>query len=148
MEKLVRAIAHCHENGVCHWDLKPDNILIDKNNEVKVIDFGLSKHLGKNINTFKSRVGTPAYMAPEVILGNPYDCKADIWSLGVIMYTLITGTLPFIEDSLEETFTSITSGKCCFTLPVFKKISKQAIDLLHQMLKINPIEWLNAHDTL
>ena len=85
MEKLVRAIAHCHENGVCHRDLKPDNILIDKNNEVKVIDFGLSKHLDSNIRSLKSRVGTPAYMAPEVILGNTYDLKCDIWSLGVLM---------------------------------------------------------------
>ena len=69
MEKLIRAIAHCHEDGVCHRDLKPDNILIDKNDDIKVIDFGLSKYLDRNIRSFKSRVGTPSYMAPEVVMG-------------------------------------------------------------------------------
>lgn len=67
MEQIIRAIAHCHENGVCHRDLKPENILIDKNDDVKVIDFGLSKHIDKNIRSLSTRVGTPVYMAPEVI---------------------------------------------------------------------------------
>lgn len=100
MEKLVRAIAHCHESGVCHRDLKSENILIDKNDDVKVIDFGLSKHLDKNIRSLKTRCGTPAYMAPEVILGNNYDFKCDIWSLGIIMFYLISGTIPFIGINL------------------------------------------------
>lgn len=100
MEKLIRAIAHCHESGVCHRDLKPDNILINKNYDLKVIDFGLSKHIDKNIRSLVSRVGTPAYMAPEVILGNRYDLKCDIWSLGVLMYNLICGNVPFLGRNL------------------------------------------------
>lgn len=148
MEKLVRAIAHCHENGVCHRDLKPDNILIDKNLEVKVIDFGLSKHLDTNIRSLKSRVGTPAYMAPEVILGNTYDLKCDVWSLGVLMYTLLTGTIPFLEKTLDETLNQIIHGRCNYNLPIFRQTSKEAVDLLKGMLNTNPIDRLDAHNTL
>lgn len=123
MEQLIRAIAHCHENGVCHRDLKPDNILIDKNNELKVIDFGLSKHIDRNIRSLWSRVGTPAYMAPEVVRGNKYDLKCDIWSLGVVMYNLICGNVPFVGINLEETLALILEGRCNFKKPVFKGIS-------------------------
>lgn len=123
MEKLTRAIAHCHENGVCHRDLKPENILIDKSDEIKVIDFGLSKHLDKNIRSLKSRVGTPAYMAPEVIKGHEYDLKCDVWSLGVTMYNLLTGQVPFLSHDVDSTLYQIINGKCNFDLPIFKKIS-------------------------
>lgn len=100
MEKLLRAITHCHENEICHRDIKPDNILIDKTDNVKVIDFGLSKYFDKNISTLESRVGTPAYMAPEVVMGKTYDNKCDVWALGVTMYQLLTGQVPFLGDNL------------------------------------------------
>lgn len=144
MEKLIRAIAHCHENGVCHRDLKPENILINKEDEVKVIDFGLSKHLDKNIRSLSTRVGTPAFMAPEVVMGNNYDFKCDIWSLGVTMYNLISGQVPFCSYNLPSTLYQIINAEINFDLPIFKKISKQALDLMKNMMIKDPNERLSA----
>jgi len=94
MKKLVRAINHCHANGVVHRDIKPENIMIGADNEIKLIDFGLSK-IDKSKNQHLTTIaGTPYYMAPEVLEGD-YNNKCDIWSLGVLMYVLLSGYLPF-----------------------------------------------------
>ena len=93
MRQLFQALNHCHAVNVVHRDIKPDNIMITENDTVRLIDFGLSKARmsNKKMNTV---AGTPYYMAPEVINGS-YSHKADIWSLGVLLYTLVSGYLPF-----------------------------------------------------
>jgi len=93
ISKVVLAVNHCHANNIIHRDIKPENIMYGKDGEIKLIDFGLSKILDtkKVMNTI---VGTPYYMAPEVIKG-VYDKKCDIWSIGVLLYTLVSGYLPF-----------------------------------------------------
>ena len=93
MEKLFQAINHCHAQGVIHRDIKPENIMITDSGSVRLIDFGLSKASRSNRN-LTTVAGTPYYMAPEVLEGS-YAAKADIWSLGVLMYTLVSGYLPF-----------------------------------------------------
>ena len=94
MKSLFGAINHCHAQRIIHGDIKPDNIMINANNKVRLIDFGLSKILAKR-RTAKTEVcGTPYYMSPEVIEGD-FSMKSDIWSLGVILYTLVCGYLPF-----------------------------------------------------
>lgn len=98
MQKLLRAINHCHTWGVTHRDIKPENIMYGADGEIKLIDFGLSRFLeeeriGKN--ALKTIAGTLAYMAPEVMT-EKYDPKhCDIWSLGVLMYLMVSGYLPF-----------------------------------------------------
>lgn len=92
MEKLFRAIGHCHANGIVHRDIKPENIMIGKDKEVKLIDFGLSKQ--SSSSSLSTIAGTPYYMAPEVLEGY-YNNKCDIWSLGVLLYVLLSGYLPF-----------------------------------------------------
>jgi len=92
MRELFSSINHCHAQGIIHRDIKPENIMISNENTVRLIDFGLSKaSKKKNLTTI---AGTPYYMAPEVLSGN-YSSKADIWSLGVLLYTLVSGYLPF-----------------------------------------------------
>ena len=91
MKSLFQAINHCHAQGIIHRDIKSENIMITDSGSVRLIDFGLSKASKKNLKTI---AGTPYYMAPEVLDGN-YGQKADIWSLGVLLYTLVSGYLPF-----------------------------------------------------
>ena len=99
MQKLLRAINHCHAWGVTHRDIKPENIMYGKDGDIKLIDFGLSKALEEEANqksrTLNTVAGTLAYMAPE-IMTEKYDPKfCDIWSLGVLMYLMVSGYLPF-----------------------------------------------------
>jgi calcium-dependent protein kinase len=94
MRKLFRAVNHCHANNIVHRDIKPENIMIGKDGEMKLIDFGLSKRNTTKNSHLSSIAGTPYYMAPEVLDGD-YNLKCDIWSLGVLMYTLLSGYLPF-----------------------------------------------------
>lgn len=106
MDKLFRAINHCHANNIVHRDIKPENIMIGQDNEIKLIDFGLSKSsVSKNQKLF-TIAGTPYYMAPEVLNGN-YNYKCDIWSLGVLMYVLLSGYLPFQGENRNEVFDKI-----------------------------------------
>ena len=93
MEKLLQAVNHCHAQGIIHRDIKPENIMITDNGSVRLIDFGLSK-VNKGDKKLTTIAGTPFYMAPEVLDGN-YGAKADIWSLGVLLYVLVSGYLPF-----------------------------------------------------
>ena len=93
MKDLFKAISHCHAQNIVHRDIKPDNIMITENNNVRLIDFGLSKAPRTN-EKLTTRAGTPYYMAPEVLAGS-YCLKADLWSLGVVLYTMVSGYLPF-----------------------------------------------------
>jgi calcium-dependent protein kinase len=94
MKKLLRAINHCHASGVVHRDIKPENIMYGKDGEIKLIDFGLSKTVAGKHTQLTTIAGTPYYMAPEVIDGE-YTQQCDVWSLGVLMYVLLSGYLPF-----------------------------------------------------
>ncbi len=94
MIKLFRAINHCHSIGVVHRDIKPENIMYGKDGEVKLIDFGLAKRLHDGVTNLHTKAGTPHYMAPEVLTGS-YNEKCDIWALGVLLYVLVSGYLPF-----------------------------------------------------
>ncbi|KAJ8452867.1 hypothetical protein Cgig2_014630 [Carnegiea gigantea] len=106
-QQLISAIDYCHSRGVSHRDLKPENLLLDENENLKVTDFGLSalpEHL-RHDGLLHTRCGTPAYVAPEVIRKKGYDgAKADIWSCGVILYVLISGFLPFQEESVMKMY--------------------------------------------
>ena len=94
-QKLFSSLHHCHQLGVVHRDLKLDNLLLDANNTAKISDFTLSNqwHPGKKLDAF---CGSPAFMAPGLFLGSPYTGpEEDVWSLGSIQYTEVTGSLPF-----------------------------------------------------
>lgn len=96
-QQLISAIEYIHKVGIVHRDLKPENILLDHNNNVKLVDFGLS-NMYKPGETLKTACGSPCYAAPEMIKGERYlGLNADIWSSGVVLFAMVCGFLPF-ED--------------------------------------------------
>mmetsp|Transcript_38671 Transcript_38671/g.28023 ORF Transcript_38671/g.28023 Transcript_38671/m.28023 type:complete len:109 (-) Transcript_38671:901-1227(-) len=108
METLLRAINHCHENGIVHRDLKPQNIMFNKHADIKMIDFGLSKMKTKQkLKNLYTKVGSINFVAPEVFTALKYNSKCDIWSLGVILYAMVSGCLPFHGSDSKETLTIV-----------------------------------------
>ena len=84
MKQIVSAINYCHANNIIHRDIKPENVMVNNIGTVKILDFGLSMQ-AKIVKNW-SLIGTPYYMAPEIIQGNAYDCQVDVWSMGVLLY--------------------------------------------------------------
>jgi calcium-dependent protein kinase len=132
MTKLLKAINHCHTEGIAHRDIKPENIMITDDGDLKLIDFGLSKQVKDK--KMKTIVGTPYYIAPEVLQGK-YGVKCDIWSLGVIMYILLSGYLPFGGDNAKDVFQKVQNGIYTFDQKEWKKVSPEGIDLIKNMLQ-------------
>lgn len=139
MKKLIRAINHCHANGVVHRDIKPENVMIGKDGEYKLIDFGLSSRVSSKNSKMTAIAGTPYYMAPEVIEGE-YTSMCDIWSLGVMMYVLLCGYLPFQGDNRDIVFHKILKAKYDFHHKEFNSVSDEGKDLITKLLKLNPKE--------
>jgi len=149
--QLLSAVHFCHASNIIHRDLKPENILIDTVKEggfldIKVIDFGTAKMFDKN-KSEKRRIGSSYYMAPEVLRKN-YTEKCDIWSVGVILYILLTKYPPFNGKNDEEIYENIKIGEYDIVSPPFDKISKQAKNLISKLLEKNPDERISAEQAL
>lgn len=113
--QLVAAVDHCHKHGIWHRDLKPENMLIDHYDNVKITDFGLSS-LSDSDQKLDTVCGSPSYVAPEVLRGRGYDGRmADIWSMGCILYSMLTGRLPFDDQvGAVELYKRMYNNDFCF----------------------------------
>ncbi|KAI3738478.1 hypothetical protein L2E82_28511 [Cichorium intybus] len=146
---IVSVIEACHSLGVMHRDLKPENFLFVDNREdslLKSIDFGLSTYF-KPGQVFTDVVGSPYYVAPEVLLKN-YGQEADIWSAGVIIYVLLCGVPPFWAESENDIFEEVLKGKVDFSIDPWPKISESAKDLVKRMLVRDRKKRITAHEVL
>ena len=138
MFQIIQGLKYMHYRRIIHRDLKPENIFLDDKSDLKIGDFGYAVKLSSKDEKRKSILGTIFYCAPEVIDRKNYDgysFKADIWSLGVIMYNLLTGILPFF-DTNDNIYSKIIDGS--FSFPDDIEIGKAAKDLIKQILEVNP----------
>jgi len=137
--KLLLAVNYCHEKGIVHRDLKPENFIFQSEADdanIKVIDFGLSCMGKEQTHFMHTRVGTPYYIAPEVLAKN-YTLACDIWSLGVILYILLCGYPPFYGDSDPEIFDRVRKGYYDFDSEEWTIVSDVAKSLIKEMLNMN-----------
>ncbi|XP_051861375.1 uncharacterized protein LOC117571311 isoform X3 [Drosophila albomicans] len=132
--QLISAVHYCHQRGVVHRDLKAENVLLDKDMNIKLADFGFSNHY-EDGSPLRTWCGSPPYAAPEVFQGLEYDGpKSDIWSLGVVLYALVCGALPFDGKTILELKSRVVLGK--FRIPFF--MSQECEHLIRNMLVVEP----------
>ncbi|XP_059931191.1 MAP/microtubule affinity-regulating kinase 4 isoform X3 [Gadus macrocephalus] len=132
--QIVSAVHYCHQKHIVHRDLKAENLLLDADSNIKIADFGFSNEftMGSKLDTF---CGSPPYAAPELFQGKKYDGpEVDIWSLGVILYTLVSGSLPFDGQNLKELRERVLRGK--YRVPFY--MSTDCEGILRRFLVLNP----------
>ncbi|XP_053576043.1 serine/threonine-protein kinase MARK2 [Bombina bombina] len=132
--QIVSAVQYCHQKFIVHRDLKAENLLLDSDMNIKIADFGFSNEFtfGNKLDTF---CGSPPYAAPELFQGKKYDGpEVDVWSLGVILYTLVSGSLPFDGQNLKELRERVLRGK--YRIPFY--MSTDCENLLKKFLILNP----------
>ena len=143
--QLCQTVHYLHnEAHICHRDLKPENILVNRSGRVhafgsiKVIDFGLSKLLGSPTELMKTRIGTPYYVAPEILRGGTeYSVACDMWSLGVIVFFMLHGNPPFHEESEPRLFRQIQQADYSICK---EEVGEEAADFISRLLKVDPRE--------
>ncbi|XP_045400677.1 ribosomal protein S6 kinase alpha-2 isoform X1 [Lemur catta] len=140
LAELALALDHLHGLGIIYRDLKPENILLDEEGHIKITDFGLSKEAIDHDKRAYSFCGTIEYMAPEVVNRRGHTQSADWWSFGVLMFEMLTGSLPFQGKDRKETMALILKAK--LGMPQF--LSVEAQGLLRALFKRNPCNRLGA----
>uniref|UniRef100_A0A8D2AL35 non-specific serine/threonine protein kinase n=1 Tax=Sciurus vulgaris TaxID=55149 RepID=A0A8D2AL35_SCIVU len=132
--QLVSAVAHCHNAGIVHRDLKCENILLDDQGFLKLTDFGFANHSGLKNSLLSTFCGSVAYTAPEILMSKKYSGEqADLWSLGIILYAMVTGKLPFKESQPHRMLHLMRRG------PIFQPgLSPECQDLIRGLLHLRP----------
>ncbi|CAI0404116.1 unnamed protein product [Linum tenue] len=147
---LMQVVLHCHEIGVVHRDLKPENILLATNSsssQIKLADFGLATYVQPAGQNLKGTVGSPFYIAPEVLSGG-YNQSADIWSAGVILYILLSGMPPFWGKTKSQIFHAVRAADLRFPSNPWDRVAKSARELVKGMLCVDPVQRLTGQQVL
>lgn len=137
MVPLFDAVMYCHDLGIIHRDLKPENLLFDKKDltkaTLKVSDFGLARFVSSN-DLATTTCGTPGYVAPEILRKTAYDHRCDYWSLGIVLFILLSGTPPFYHEDNFELFEIIKKGTYAFDAPAWKDVSDEGKSMISGLL--------------
>lgn len=140
--QLATVLRFLHkEKNIAHRDIKLENILLDDHNNIRIIDFGLSKFIQKDHLT-ETLCGSPQYASPEILMGQKYGFEADIWASGILLYTLVFGIFPFASENITK-----LAREIIYKPPQFEgKISNELIDLITKLLVKNPKERINIEE--
>lgn len=144
--QMVSAVGHCHQNGICHRDIKPENLILDEEGNVKINDFGLSNFYtpGSLLSSF---CGSPIYAAPEIMAEKKYHGpSADVWSLGIVLYAMVVGQLPWRMDERGIIRDVNDLVRARFTVPPSAAISRECEDLIRKMVVADPDERLSLEE--
>ncbi|OHT06225.1 CAMK family protein kinase [Tritrichomonas foetus] len=142
--QISEGVAYIHSHNIAHRDIKPENILLDAEMNAKITDFGLCHQVDPN-NLLKTPCGSPFYAPPEIISNQPYDGKlSDVWSLGVVLYTMVTGALPWKESNQMQLYRQIIDAN--FIIP--RNLSLTLRDLISRLMRPDPNDRLPVTEIL
>ncbi|CAI5722848.1 unnamed protein product [Peronospora destructor] len=151
VRQITSAVAYLHSHGIIHRDLKPENLMLTSKSrgaDVKIIDFGLAKLLDADDKT-ASFLGTRGYLAPEMLQRQAYSMSVDMWALGIIVYVLLCGCLPFGDDGGKIANEKAAQAKFCLRFPRWASgLSETAKDLLRQLLEVDSTDRYSADQAL
>ncbi|WOO78681.1 Calcium/calmodulin-dependent protein kinase cmkA [Vanrija pseudolonga] len=150
IRQVLEATAYLHAHNIAHRDLKPENIIYktrDEDSKIVIADFGIAKHVDGD-EELTSMAGSFGYAAPEILLGKPHGRKVDLWSIGVIAYTLLCGYSPFRSDDRNELIRETTSGRVTFHERFWKHVSEEGKNFIKQLLVVDPKLRISAADAL
>ncbi|ESO00521.1 hypothetical protein HELRODRAFT_93050, partial [Helobdella robusta] len=154
IRQMLEGLSYLHKCDIVHRDMKPENAkqllfqTTDENASLMITDFGLSKILKNHDDVLTTACGTPGYVAPEVLLQTGYGKPVDLWSVGVITFTLLSGYTPFWGDDQASLFESIIAGKYEFDEDYWSDISDPAKDLINKLLTFEPSKRITADEAL
>ncbi|KAF4096128.1 serine/threonine-protein kinase 17A [Onychostoma macrolepis] len=150
MRQILEGVSFLHRNNVVHLDLKPQNILLTSESplgDIKVVDFGLSR-LVSSSQEIREIMGTPEYVAPEILNYEPISTATDMWSIGVLAYVMLTGISPFLGDDKQETFLNISQINISYTEEELQHLDRAAIHFIKSLLIKEPASRATAEDCL
>ncbi|XP_076121097.1 serine/threonine kinase 17a like [Alosa pseudoharengus] len=148
--QILAGVAFLHRNNVVHLDLKPQNILLTSAQplgDIRIVDFGLSRRMD-SLTEVREILGTPEYVAPEILNYEPITTATDMWSIGVLTYVMLTGESPFLGEDKQETYLNISQGNVDYSQEVFEGVSSLAIDFIQSLLHTNPRKRATAEECL
>jgi len=153
LEKMLSAVLYCHQHGLCHRDIKLDNMLYEderEDAELKLIDFGFASSVQPGREAMTDQLGTPSYMAPELWSerGRSYDSSVDMWALGAVAYMLLSGTRPFHHEDKRKKARMIRHEPLSFPDKYWLRISPEARDFCSALMQKQPCDRLSASEAL
>ncbi|XP_051796466.1 serine/threonine-protein kinase 17A isoform X1 [Acanthochromis polyacanthus] len=150
MRQILEGVAFLHQNNVVHLDLKPQNILLTSScplGDIKIVDFGLSRMISSH-QELREIMGTPEYVAPEILNFEPISTATDMWSIGVLAYVMLSGISPFLGEDKQETFLNISQLNVSYTEDELQHLDQAALSFIQTLLRKQPQDRATAEQCL
>ncbi|XP_044032440.1 serine/threonine-protein kinase 17A [Siniperca chuatsi] len=150
MRQILEGVSFLHQNNVVHLDLKPQNILLTSSSplgDIKIVDFGLSRMISSH-QELREIMGTPEYVAPEILNYEPISTATDMWSIGVLAYVMLTGISPFLGEDKQETFLNISQLSVSYTEEELQQLDQAALSFIQTLLRRQPRDRASAEQCL